>query len=264
MTSPRITFTISSPAASSLGLLQIEQQEWSAYTGRVTTGVMVSALRTMLYGEESTDRVNCGVIDGAVICQIDVYPRRPGLAYQFATSWGELSPRSEEEITETELVSFHLESNASPSHPCREILSATWVDGLVYDGEGNEIAAPQLVIASNTIATKNGQAIYGTAEVVYRTERHSYTLTIPRRDEAIDNFFSAVVYGWYEGGIDYLQIELPPGIETFEADATAACGHSVTASVTDDEGDPIDQPVTASRVSIIDYCSQEVVEDSYV
>ena len=43
MTSPRITFTISSPAASSLGLLLIEQQEWSAYTGRVTTGVMVSA-----------------------------------------------------------------------------------------------------------------------------------------------------------------------------------------------------------------------------
>ena len=264
MNSPRITFTISKPAASSLGLLLIEQQEWAAYTGNVTTGVMVSALRTLLYGEESTDRVNCGVIDGAVICQIDVYPRRPGLAYQFATSWGELSPRSEEEITETELVSFHLESSASPSHPCREIISATWVDHLVYDADGNEIAAPLLIIDGTTIATKNGQAIYGTAGVVYHTERHSYSLVIPRRDEAIDNFFSAVVYGWYEGGLDYLQIDLPPGIEVFEADAAATCGHSVTASVTDDEDNPIDQPVTSSRVSIIDYCSQEVVEDSYV
>lgn len=264
MTSPRITFTISRPAASSLGLLQIEQQEWSAYTGKVTTGGMVSALRTLLYGEESTDRVNCGMIDGAVICQIDVYPRRPGLSYQFSTSWGSLSPRYEEEVTETELVSFHLESSASPSHPCREILSATWVDQLVYDAEGNEIAAPLLIIDDTTIATKNGQAIYGTAEAVYRTERHSYSLVIPRRVEAIDNFFSAVVYGWYEGGLDYLQIDLPPGIEVFEADAAATCGHSVTASVTDDEDNPIDQPVTASRVSIIDYCSQEVVEDSYV
>ena len=264
MTSPRITFTISSPAASSLGLLQIEQQEWSAYTGKVTTGVMVSALRTLLYGDETTDSVNCGVIDGSVICQIDVYPRRRGLRYQFASSWGDLSARYEEEITETELVSFHLESTASPSHPCLEIISAAWVDDLVYDADGNEIAAPSLIIDGTTIATKNGQAIYGTAEVVYRTERHSYTLIIPRRDEAIDNFFSAVIYGWYEGGIDYLQIDLPPGIEVFEADASATCGHSITASVTDDEDNPIDQPVTASRVSIIDYCSQEVVEDSYV
>ena len=263
MTIPRITFTISKPAGSSLGLLQIEQQEWSAYTGRVTTGVMVSALRTLLYGEESTDRVNCGVIDGAVICQIDVYPRRSGLEYQFAASWGELSPRYEEEITETELVSFHLASSASPSHPCREILSATWVDHLVYDAEGNKIAAPALII-DGTIATQNGQAIYGTAEVIYRSERHRYSLVIPRRGTAIDNFFSAVVYGWYEGGLDYLQIDLPPGIEVFEADAKASCGYSSTASVTDDEDDPIDQPVTASRVSDIDYCSQEVVEDSYV
>lgn len=264
MASPRITFTISRPATSSLGLLQIEQQEWSAYTGKVTTGVMVSALRTLLYGEDSTDSVNCGVIDGSAICQIDVYPRRAGLRYQFASSWGNLSTRYEEEITETELVSFHLESSASPSHPCLEIFSASWVDNLVYDAEGNEIAAPGLIIDGDTVATKNGQSIYGTAEVVYRTERHRYSLIIPRRDTAIDNFFSAVVYGWYDGGLDYLQIELPPGIETFEADANATCGHSVTATVTDDDNDPIDQPVTASRVSVIDYCSQLVVEDSYV
>lgn len=264
MTSPRITFTVSRPAASSLGLLLIEQQEWAAYTGKVTTGVMVSALRALLYGEESSDRVNCGVIDGAVICQIDVYPLTPGLRYRFAASWGNLSTRYEEEITETELVSFHLESTASPSHPCREILSAAWVDNLVYDAAGNEIAAPTLIIDGTTIATKNGQAIYGTASVVYRTERHRYSLVIPRRDTAIDNFFSAVVYGWYEGGLDYLQIDLPPGIEVFEADAEASCGYGSTASVTDDEDNPLEQPVTASRVSIIDYCSQEVVEDSYV
>lgn len=264
MTSPRITFTISRPAASSLGLLQIEQQEWSAYTGKVTTGVMVSALRTLLYGDEYQDSLDCGMVGGSVVCIIDVYPRLPGLAYQFAASWGSLSPRSEEEITETELVSFHLGATATTRHPCQEILRATWVDSLVYDAEGNEITAPALVIDGDTIATKTGQAVYGTAEVVYRTERHGYTLTIPRRDEAIDHFYSAVVYGWYDGGLDYLQIELPPGIETFEADANATCGHTVTATVTDDDDDPIDQPVTASRVSIIDYCSQVIVEDSYV
>lgn len=266
MNSPRLTIPIQGPAIASLGLLQIEQQEWDYYTGVVTTGVMVSALRALLYGEESTKAVNCGVAGGVVACIIDVYPRVAGLAYRFAASWGQLGSRQEEEIIETELVSFHLESSATPSHPVREIISATWVDDLVYDAQGNEIAAPGLRIDGEGIATAGNLAIYGTAEVRYRTERHRYTLSIPRRSDSdtMDNFFSAVVYGWYEGGLEYLVIDLPPGIEVFEADAEATCGYGSTASVDDEEQDPIEQPVTASRTSVIDYCSQQVVEDSFV
>lgn len=264
MTSPRLTISLQGPATESLGLLQIEQQEWSAYVGVVTSGAMVRALRTMLYGDEYQDKLDCGLVNGHVVCVIDVYPRIQDLEYQFAASWGILSNRSEQEVVETELVSFRLSSTATPAHPAFAILSAKWVDNLVYDAAGNERKAPALIIDGNTIATADGSTIYGTAEVRYRTERHSYILTIPRRDDAVDNFYSAAVYGWYKGGIEWLIIKMPPGIETFEADPDAVCGHSVTASVTDDEPDPYEQPVTASRTSIVDYCSQVVVEDSYV
>lgn len=264
MSSPRLTISLNGPATESLGLLQIEQQPWAAYTSVVTTGAMVRALRTMLYGDEYQDTIDCGLVGANVVCIIDVYPRMRELEYQFSASWGVLSDRSEQDVIETELVSFRLSATATPSHPAFAILSADWVDNLVYDTAGNERKAPGLIIDGDTIATADGSTIYGTAEVRYRTERHSYILTIPRRDDAVDNFYSAAVYGWYQGGLEWLIVEMPPGIATFEADPDAVCGHSVTASVTDDEPDPYEQPVTASRISVVDYCSQVVVEDSYV
>lgn len=81
---------------------------------------------------------------------------------------------------------------------------------------------------------------------------------------ATDNFYSAVVYGWYAGGLDYQQIEMPPGIEAFEADPDAICGYSGSATVTNDEPEPYEQPTTANRISIVDYCTQLIIEDSFV
>ena len=262
MTSPRLTITYSGPSVASLGLLIIEQAEWGRYTGRVTTGAMVRALRELLYSEESSEQlVNCGMVGGSVVCLILVYPRVQGLVYQFAASYGDLSARLEEIVEESETINFSLDTSVTPQHPPLAIHSATWAD-VVYDAAGNEITAPPLSIDGGNITTTI--PVYGAVDVVYTTERHAYTLTAPRREDAVDNFYTAAVFGWYEGGLEYLQLDMPPGIETFDADANAVCGHSVTATVDDEERDPIDQPVAASRVSIIDYCSQEVVEDSYV
>ena len=47
MTSPRITFTYSGPSGLD-DLLQIEQSDWSAYTGRVTKGGMILRLASLL------------------------------------------------------------------------------------------------------------------------------------------------------------------------------------------------------------------------
>jgi len=264
MASARLTIPVSAPAAASLDLLLIEQEDWDAYTGKVTTGAMVRALKTMLYGDIYQEEMDCGLVAGDVFCRINVYPRVRGLDYQFAASHGYLSAREEQEVIETETLDFSLATSVTPSHPPLEVLSAAWVDSVVYDAQGNRIAAPALTVdGENIVAETGGQKIYGSAEISYRTERHAYTLTIPRRSEAVDNFYSAVVYGWYEGGVNWETMEMPPGIETFEDDADAICGYSVSGTMTDDDDEPMEQPVTANRTSIVDYCTKLILEDSY-
>ena len=259
MTSPRITFTYSGPSGLD-DLLQIEQSDWSAYTGRVTKGGMILSLREMLYGEDAGNVVDCGMTGGEVLCLIDVYPRRPGLVYQFAASYGRLSDRREEEARVTETRNFSLETSVSPSYPPFTINRAEWADA-VYDVEGNEITPPALTIEDGKITCPS--PVYGAVDITYTTERHSYTLNLPRRETALDNFYSAAVYGWYEGGVDWLEVELPPGIEVFEADPDAVCGGWSGSSdvIWPDEEQGLPD-VSAHRYTVVDYCTQEIVEDT--
>lgn len=261
MTSPRITFSYQGPASESLDLLLIEQAvEWGRYTGRITTGAMVRALRSMLYGEDAGDLVDCGLTDGCVVCLILVYPRVPGLAYHFAASYGELSERDEQTVEESETINFSLETSASPTHPPLAIISAEWAD-VVYDSLGNEIAAPKLTILDGEITCPI--PVYGAVDVTYTTERHAYTLTAPRREDAVDNFYTAAVYGWYAGGVNWLQVDMPPGIEVFDADENAVCGGDSGFINHPDDEDDSQEPVTGNRRSVVDYCSQEIVEDDF-
>jgi len=260
MTSPRITFAYQGPAAESLDLLQIEQVDWDRYTGKVTTGAMVRALREMLYGEAAGSLVDCGMTGGCVVCLILVYPRVPGLSYQFAASYGDLSERLEEIVEESETINFSLENSASPNHPPLAIISAEWAD-VVCDAAGNEIVPPPLTIEGDEIISPI--PVYGAVDVVYATERHAYTLTAPRREDTVDNFYTSAVYGWYGGGVNWLAVKMPPGIETFNADADAVCGGGSGFIETPEEDDPGDEPVTGNRRSVVDYCSQEIVEDDF-
>ena len=159
----------------------------------------------------------------------------------------------------TETINFSLEAAVTPEHPPLSISRAVWID-VVYDSEGNEIAPPQLAIVNGAITSP--LPVYGAVEVDYTTERHSYTLTIPRRADAIDHFYTAAVFGWYAGGVDWLEMELPPGIETFDADPDAVCGRSDSGSVIDPDDPDYTPPVSASRLTIVDYCTQEVLEDT--
>lgn len=260
MPAPHITLTYRGPASESLDLLQIEQVDWDRYTGKVTTGAMVRALREMLYGEDAGSLVDCGLTGCSVVCLILVYPRVPGLAYQFAASYGSLSERLEEIVEESETVNFSLETSASPNHPPMAIISAEWAD-VVYDAAGNEIVPPALTILDGEIISPI--PVYGAVDVVYTTERHAYTLTAPRREDAVDNFYTSAVYGWYSGGVNWLAVKMPPGIETFNADADAVCGGDSGFIEPPEDDDPGEEPVTGNRRSVVDYCSQEIVEDDF-
>lgn len=257
-----LALAASSSTATSLDLLYIEQRAWLPWTGQVTKPQLVRYLASLLYSEAYQDQIDCGLSGGSVVCVVDVYPKRAGLAYQFFTSHGQLSARSEALVViEAETVDFQMATAASPQYPPREILSVAWA-GPCYLVDGTEIAQPLLTIEGSTLVS--ARACLGTALVSYRTERHSYVLTAPRRDTALDNHYSAVVWGVYSGGLNYLAIELPPTIAEFEADAEAVCGWGGSATVTTQDPDSSEvQPSPKNRRTVYDYCSQLIASDTY-
>ena len=130
------------------------------------------------------------------------------------------------------------------------------------DGSGEVIAPPALTADGPTI--RSAAVVYGTAEVTYLYERHTYILTAPRRAEALDKNFSAVLVAAIPGFTPVvLVVEMPPGIEAFEADADAVCGASWGFEVEDDDDEDHDTPeaTTANLITEVDYCTQQVVRE---
>jgi len=260
MQTSQLGISYSGPAAAApLDLLLIEQEEWSGSTGQVSRVEMVRYLAALFSGEEYQSSVDCGMEGGSVVCLVYVFPLLEDLVYQFHASHGSLSQRSVALLVEEEELNFTLTIEASPSHPPREILSVEWLDEC-YDSQGTVVDPPDLTIDGLQITIPS--PVYGSALVRYRTERHAYLLHAPRRDDAIDNHYSAAVWGVYDGGINWLEIEMPPGIETFELDAEADCGWGGSGILLNPDNDPY--PVadtTHTRITDVDYCGQEIIKE---
>ena len=264
MSASTLTLTYQRPQSSRTprDLLQIEQDDWRPYTGVVTVGEMVGYLANWLYSEQYDSMIDCGLVGDDVVCTVRVYPREPNLAYQFYTSWGTLSARSVAMLEIEETINFAMEARVSPEHPPRSIASAEWLDDC-YDLEGNIISPPALAIDGEEIVSS--VACYGSVLVSYVTEQHTYLVTCPRRAEAIDNNFSAVVYGVYSGGLNWLVLEMPPGIDAFEADQEARCGWGgISGSITGPEDGVPEDTTKADKLTVVDYCSQQVADERII
>ncbi len=252
-----ITFT--APAESGgrepVDALIMEQAEMGSYSGHVTRGQIVGWLRSMMYGYEAPE-VDCGLdSDGGVNTAVLVYPYDPALPYQLALSHGELGERVVEEVEFVELVNLRPDSvTANLKYPAREIVSAEWVgDG--YDGAGAVVPVPPITISGREITV--WRAVYGALKVTYKVVVHAYAVTLPRRDEARDNRWSSVAYAWWDGGVKWLSLELPDGINNMEEGQPCGWSSTGTARYPDDEirgpqGD------SASREIIVDYCTQTI------
>lgn len=265
MPSHALTLTYATRATSRepLDLLQIEQDDWATATGVVTSAAMVRRLSAILYDEDRRDelRLDCGLSGDSVRCLVRVWPLVPGLVYRFATSHGTLSERLVEEISETEDVFFQLTTVERVKHPVRAIESVEWLADC-YDADGAIVAQPALSAVGQEV--RSGRPVYGTARVKYQTERHTYALTCPRREGALANFYSAAVYGVYSGGLNWLEIDMPPGIEEFEQDPDADCGWGSAGGSIDwpeDEPYPVEES-NRTRLTVVDYCSQIVASDN--
>jgi hypothetical protein len=261
-TSLTLTYGLASTETQPLDLLKLEQEEWSVYTGSVTKQEMVRWIAAALTGDEYQSQIDCGMAGDALVCTLYAYPRVAGLNYRLLTSWGTLSGRAVEMLELSELVQFRLTTSESTRYPVRRILAVDWADEC-YGPGGEVVSAPELIADSEAVTC--AEPVYGTAQVKYLCERHTVILNAPRREAARDNNYSAVVVGVYEGGLAHLVVEMPPSVEVFEADPDAVCGLNWTTQGTitsPDEEVPV-QPSTASRETVIDYCTQKVISDTY-
>lgn len=242
--------------------LIIEQQEWSKNNSDgPSKAEMLKMIKAALYGGEYSPPTDCAVVDGKLTCIIYVYPTVPEMAYQFFTSYGTLSSRATAMLTVTETIEFKLSDRESTEHPAVKIISAQW-QWNCFDKDGNQVNRPEISIDGEDIVLSH--AVYGTVEVVYQVERHQYTLTVPKREGSIANSFSAVVYGIYDGGISWHEIDLPDGIAEYEDDeALCGWGRGGSGSVIDND-DEDNSPVDSnhSRVTKVNYCAQKVISDT--
>jgi len=239
-------------------LLMIEQEEWGRNVGVVTTAEMLRYVSAVIYNQLYQKTTDCGMVDGQLTCTINVYTSRPGLAYQLHTSWGTVTGPAGGLVSITEILNFTLTTEERPKYPVRTMDSVRWLSDC-YDSTGAIVNPPALTIGVDNVTIPD--AVYGSVEVSYKTERYQHTLSVPKRDDAIEEMFSAAVYALYDGGVVWEKISMPRGFD--ENTAAVKCGLSGSVSVTWPEGDP--RPVADSpyrRRTIVDYCSQTTISDT--
>jgi hypothetical protein len=253
-----LAITYQQPAPDNLDLLLIEQEEWGKNVGVVTTAEMLRYISAWVYNQLYRASTDCGMVDGRLTCTINVYPRVPGLPYQLRTSWGSISGPRGGMTTFEEILNFTLTTEERVQYPCREILGVDWL-AECYDASGAVVTPPALAIDGDTIVIP--APVYGSVQVRYRTERYSHTLSVPRREDALEEFFSAAAYALYDGGLTWIDVDLPNSFD--EATATERCGLSGSGSVSWPEDDP--RPIADNpyrRKTVVDYCSQTIISDT--
>jgi hypothetical protein len=260
MTTAALTALYAGPAATSAAKLLLVQAEWSLYTGKVTKQELVRWVAAAVLEEEYAAKIDCGMSGEALVCPIYAYPLEPDLEYQLLASYGELSERAVEMIEITELVQFKLTDSATPEYPARTIVATEWAVGCL-DAAGEVVAPPALTTDGQSI--RSAIPVYGTASATYLCERHTYILNVPRRAEALDSNYSAVVVAAIPGFAPVVHVmEMPPGVEVFEADPNATCGASWHGGATwPDDEDPIPEATTANLITEVDYCKQETIRE---
>ena len=262
---PSLTINIS-PAQSarvSEQLVLVEQAEWAPYTGYVTRGNMVRYLANMLYGEAYQAKIDCGLIGGQVVSALYVYPLRDDVQYQLLATHGVLSDPAFEESEQEETLHFNLETEASLRYPASRVQSTEWLSS--YDAEGNPATKPVVTVSGREIVAS--APVYGSLRIRYQANRYVHLLTLDKREDATENFCSAVIVALPVGGRPVmLTFDPPPTAEEIaQGGYDCGMGSGGDPQVTEIEH-PLDAPEASShqRTILIDYCTQEILMDSLI
>ena len=262
---PSLTISFNPDAVEPVVRIKIDQKKWHPYTGYVTKIDVAKFIANAVLGigddepYETTNRCT----DNEMIADIYAYPYEVDLNYTMFSSYGTLSERIQETITKKDIISVSLDNTVSLEYPAQQIFGLEW-EGVVYDFEGAEVSTDNftwLFIAPDKI--KFNKKVYGSLKVFYEVERHTYSLTVVMREDAIENKFSSVVYAVYYDGLVYHKVEVPEGAEESEGGSLYNCGYGST-TITTEPPSPLAPPISveADRTINKDYCTQEVITDS--
>lgn len=243
--------------------LVIKQEEWSLYLGKVTKQATVRFLLGVVSESAYSSLVECGMTGDSLIVPVHCYPLYKETEYQIYTSYGELSERYVETVdVDGELIQFRMSSAEKTDFPIRHLKSVEWVLDCL-DSEGVELTSnPELSIDGRTLST-NGVPVYGTASISYTTERHYYILTVPRREEALDNNYSGLIVGIVTGYEPVVhELEMPPTVEAFDNNPYYKCGRVNTGFIIDtDKQQPLPDVPSRDLITVVDYCKQEIIRE---
>lgn len=239
-------------------LLFYEQEKWAPYTGLVTKANLVKMLARLLYGDRYQETIDCGMRDGgkSFVAVVHAYPLVPNLQFETHTTYGTLSEGVVEDYLHTEQVGIVYEEEKELEYPAMSVESVEWLGG-IYNKNGRTVPARDLAVSGKKLYV--GGQVCGTVKLSYWVRRTTFILSIEKREDAIENFYSAAVYGIYPGGIAFKEISAPPGAEAFAPDPDAVCGWTYRLRVTYHEKDPRppkpDSPSDETRR--VDFCTGE-------
>lgn len=243
----------------SSGSLLLKQEEWGKL-GRTTMLDLVKALEAQVLGGGSAPLIDCGInADGGVTsysCAVYAYPVPADLAFNIGITNGTISGPIVQPITVRETVSFSLSDSETLSLPVNEDSDVTlqWNSAELWNEYGEAIQPPTISHAGGTIVA--GQRVYGDAIATYHSFRQVYTVTVPAREDSIENVFSSTVYAWWDGGIELLTLSAPPNAEDNYRENTNCFGGSdlIINDTTDDPTRPPTVPSGGEKVISLNYC----------
>jgi len=258
-----INYSLPTPGSTSANVL-LEQKEWNDNTGYVTKANFIRFMGRLIYGSGTdyawAEDIACGWDAEGITATIYAYPSPYTLAYTIEATYGDLSDGIQEIVNQEESIKFSLTKEASLKYPVYEMTEDPFPLGDFYDVNGDQILFDSFTVTVSGQDIKLSQKIYGTIKFKYKSLRYTYTLRLAKRseEEAYENFYSSVVWVGWNGGLRWIEVEIPPGAED------DICGW-------DDGGSSVGQfprePNTptaagADRSITIDYCSGEVISDS--
>ncbi len=241
-------------------MLILTQEDWIDNIGKVRMSDFYNFTHNVLLSNTISNDIDCGLnSDGSCTSIIYAYPRVSDLSYQLHTSYGELYERIVDSYAHQELISFDISKESDLTFTPVGNVSYSWL-GSVYDSFGNVVSPPSLVIDSNGKVSLFSK-VYGTLKVEYQVTQHKYSLKVTRRDTGTD-LFGAVVYGVYDQGISWLELDNPPNLDEL-LEGTMNCGGFSVEDPEDgdDAGSPPTKAPKVDRVITTDYCSQLVLSD---